>query len=78
MSQHDAGAQLHLERQHGPQLRLGEAADIVLAVVGILNRLLRQPGDGFVDLASLKPEAGRIPLIELPAVPANGVHAVPL
>jgi len=57
-------------------LLLGELADIALAVVGVANSLLRHLRNGFLNLCLCEKERGRIPIVELTAVLADGVHAV--
>ena len=72
------GCSLDLERQHRVQLRLGEAADVALAVVGVANRLLRQACDRVIDLLPRQSEVRRVPFIELATVLSNRVHAIAL
>ena len=58
------------------QLLLGKFADVALAVIGIANPLLRHPGNGFPNLRLAEKKRRRLPIVELTAVLADGVHAV--
>ena len=76
MAEDHAGLGLDLQRQQGRKLGLREPAHVGLAELRVGDQLRIEPGDGLVDLFGAELEIGRVPVIELAAVPANGVHAV--
>jgi hypothetical protein len=78
VAEYDAGMDFDLQRVHGRKLGLGEAADVVLAVIGVANQLLGQLRNDRSHLRGAEFEAGRIPFVELAAVLPHGVHAVAL
>ena len=70
------GSQFDFQRKHRLQLLLGKFADVALAVVSVANPLLRHPGNRLPNLRLAEKKRRRIPIVELAAVLADGVHAV--
>ena len=78
VAEDDAGLHLHFERQHGAQLRFGKAPDVILAVVGVLESPASAGSRWRRRFVPASAGSRRIPIIELAAVSADGVHAVSL